>query len=159
MDFSANIANLGKYNAGVLAAALLSFPATTEQVQSVLREIGVDGLRYEEVIILEWASVSSPSMTAWTARTKALMTSHLYLSHHRFTHPAANPNRHGGSCHQCDHGAEQNIEHPFRCQHLIKLPFGHAHGAHHTEFPAAGKLVREGHVDQIDHAKKENHPG
>ena len=55
MDFSANIANLGKYNAGVLAAAWLSFPATTEQVQSVLREIGVDGLRYKEPIILEYS--------------------------------------------------------------------------------------------------------
>ena len=58
MEFSANIANLGKYNAGVLAAAWLSFPATTEQVQSVLREIGVDGLRYAHgkglpVIIME----------------------------------------------------------------------------------------------------------
>lgn len=55
MEFSAYIANLGKYNAGVLASAWLSFPATTEQVQSVLREIGVDGLRYEETIILEYS--------------------------------------------------------------------------------------------------------
>ena len=55
MEFSANIANLGKYNAGNLVAAWLSFPATTEQVQSVLREIGVDGLRYEETIILEYS--------------------------------------------------------------------------------------------------------
>ena len=56
MEFTANIANLGKYNAGGLAAAWLSFPATTEQVQSVLREIGVDGLRYEETIILEYST-------------------------------------------------------------------------------------------------------
>ena len=56
MEFSANIANLGKYNAGNLAAAWQTFPATTEQVQSVLREIGVDGLRYEEVIILEYST-------------------------------------------------------------------------------------------------------
>ncbi len=55
MEFSANIANLGKYNAGNLAAAWQTFPATTEQVQSVLREIGVDGLRYEETIILEYS--------------------------------------------------------------------------------------------------------
>lgn len=55
MEFSVYIANLGKYNAGVLASAWLSFPATTEQVQSVLREIGVDGLRYEETIILEYS--------------------------------------------------------------------------------------------------------
>ena len=50
MEFAANIANLGKYSAGVLAAAQLSFPTTTEQVQSVLREIGVDGLRYLSLI-------------------------------------------------------------------------------------------------------------
>ena len=56
MELTANIANLGKYNAGVLAAAPLSFPATTEQVQAVLREIGVDGLRYEETIILEYSA-------------------------------------------------------------------------------------------------------
>ena len=56
MEFSAYIANLGKYNAGVLAAAWLSFPAATERVQSVLREIGVDGLRYEEIIILEYST-------------------------------------------------------------------------------------------------------
>ena len=53
MEFTANIANLGKYNAGQLAETLLSFPATTEQVQAALREIGIDGLRYEEIIILE----------------------------------------------------------------------------------------------------------
>ena len=56
MEFAANIANLGKYSVGVLATAQLSFPTTTEQVQSVLREIGVDGLRYEEVIILEYST-------------------------------------------------------------------------------------------------------
>jgi len=56
MEFTANIANLGKYNADVLAAAPLSFPAATEQVQAVLREIGVDGLRYEETIILEYST-------------------------------------------------------------------------------------------------------
>ena len=56
MEFSVYIANLGKYNAGILAAAQLSFPATAEQVQSVLREIGVDGLRYGEGIILEYST-------------------------------------------------------------------------------------------------------
>lgn len=63
MEFTANVANLGKYNAGVLAAARLSFPATTEQVQAVLREISVDGLRYEETINLEY-SVSVKGIAA-----------------------------------------------------------------------------------------------
>ena len=53
MEFTVNIANLGKYNSGQLDETLLSFPATTEQVQATLREIGVDGLRYQEIIILE----------------------------------------------------------------------------------------------------------
>lgn len=53
--FTATIANLGKYNAGVLADTTLSFPATTGQVQEALRKIGVDGLRYEEIIILEYS--------------------------------------------------------------------------------------------------------
>ena len=54
-EFTAHIANLGKYNAGVLADTALSFPATKEQVQEALRKIGVDGLRYEEIIILEYS--------------------------------------------------------------------------------------------------------
>lgn len=54
-EFTAHIANLGKYNAGVLADTELSFPATTGQVQEALRKIGVDGLRYEEIIILEYS--------------------------------------------------------------------------------------------------------
>lgn len=55
MEFTASIANLAKYNAGVLSDTFLSFPATTEQVQAALREIGVDGLRYEEIIVLEYS--------------------------------------------------------------------------------------------------------
>lgn len=54
-EFTATIANLGKYNAGVLADTTLSFPATTGQVQEALRKIGVDGLRYEEIIVLEYS--------------------------------------------------------------------------------------------------------
>ncbi len=54
VEFTAHIANLGKYNAGVLADTPLSFPTTTGQVQAALREIGVDGLRYEEIIILDY---------------------------------------------------------------------------------------------------------
>lgn len=55
MEFTAHIANLGKYNAGVLADTALSFPTTKEQVQAALREIGVDGLRYQEIIILDYS--------------------------------------------------------------------------------------------------------
>lgn len=55
VEFTAHIANLGKYNAGVLADTPLSFPTTMEQVQAALRVIGVDGLRYGEIIILDYA--------------------------------------------------------------------------------------------------------
>lgn len=55
VEFVAHIANLGKYNAGVLADTALSFPSTKEQVQAALRKIGVDGLRYEEIIILDYS--------------------------------------------------------------------------------------------------------
>lgn len=55
MEFTANIANLGKYTAGIIAETEVSFPTTTEQVQAALRSIGVDGLRYEEIIIKEYS--------------------------------------------------------------------------------------------------------
>lgn len=45
---SVALTNLGKYNEGCLAFKWLDLPATTEQVQQAFREIGVDGIRYEE---------------------------------------------------------------------------------------------------------------
>lgn len=55
MEFTANIANLSKYAAGIMAEVELPFPTTTEKVQTALRSIGVDGLRYEEIIITEYS--------------------------------------------------------------------------------------------------------
>ena len=49
--FEAYITNLGKYNEGRLVGETLKFPATTEEVQSLLKNIGVDGVRYEEFFI------------------------------------------------------------------------------------------------------------
>ena len=62
-EITAHIANLGKYSAGTLTDAVLTFPTTTEQVQAALRSIGVDGLRYEEIIITEYAA-SVPGLVA-----------------------------------------------------------------------------------------------
>ena len=62
-EITAHIANLGKYSAGTLTDAVLTFPTTTEQVQAALRSIGVDGLRYEEIIITEYAA-SVPGLAA-----------------------------------------------------------------------------------------------
>ncbi len=49
--FEAYITNLGKYNEGRLVGETLKFPTTTEEVQALLKRIGVDGVRYEEIFI------------------------------------------------------------------------------------------------------------
>ena len=49
--FEAYITNLGKYAEGQLVGETLKFPATTEEVQSLLKNIVVDGVRYEEFFI------------------------------------------------------------------------------------------------------------
>ena len=49
--FEAYITNLGKYAEGQLVGETLKFPATTEEVQSLLKNIGVDGVRYKEFFI------------------------------------------------------------------------------------------------------------
>ena len=46
--FEAYITNLGKYNEGRLVGETLKFPATTEEVQALLKRIGVDGVRYPD---------------------------------------------------------------------------------------------------------------
>jgi hypothetical protein len=51
------ITNLGKYNEGELIGKWHGFPTTKEEVQETLREIGVDGVRYEEFFISEYDTV------------------------------------------------------------------------------------------------------
>ena len=46
--FEAYITNLGKYNEGELVGETLKFPTTTEEVQGLLKRIGVDGVRYQQ---------------------------------------------------------------------------------------------------------------
>lgn len=53
MEITTHIANLGKYTSGILTDAVLSFPATKEQVRAALQSIGVDGLRYEEIMLCD----------------------------------------------------------------------------------------------------------
>ena len=50
--FEAYITNLGKYAEGQLVGETLKFPATTEEVQSLLKNIGVDGVRYGHIPVL-----------------------------------------------------------------------------------------------------------
>jgi len=52
-EIEAYVCNLGKYVAGNVDGGYLRFPATTEDVQALLKRIGVDGIRFEEVIITE----------------------------------------------------------------------------------------------------------
>ena len=47
--FEAYITNLGKYNEGELVGETLKFPTTKEEVQGLLKRIGVDGVRYSEI--------------------------------------------------------------------------------------------------------------
>lgn len=50
----AYITNLGKYNEGELASEPLKFPTTTEEVQALLKRIGVDNIQYEEIFIADY---------------------------------------------------------------------------------------------------------
>ena len=52
--FEAHVTNLGKYNEGVLAGEPLTFPASPQAVQALLKDIGVDGIRYEEIFIASY---------------------------------------------------------------------------------------------------------
>ena len=66
--FEAYITNLGKYNEGRLVGETLKFPATTEEVQSLLKNIGVDGVRYEEKSSLPHSTVMCwACMTIWAS--------------------------------------------------------------------------------------------
>ena len=61
--FEAYVTNLGKYNEGELVGETLKFPATTEEVQSLLKRIGVDGVRYQEFSLLTLTVMFSACMT------------------------------------------------------------------------------------------------
>lgn len=52
----AEVANLGKYVEGYIDSATLVFPTTPEVVQNCLKRIGVDGKRYDEIIIMNYES-------------------------------------------------------------------------------------------------------
>ena len=48
------IANLGKYNEGELVGKWISLPITDEEFKAVLKEIKIDGIRYEEYAIHDY---------------------------------------------------------------------------------------------------------
>ncbi len=49
--FEAYITNLGKYNEGELVGETLRFPTSPQAMEALLKNIGVDGIRYEEFFI------------------------------------------------------------------------------------------------------------
>ena len=51
---SAYVTNLGKYNEGELVGKWLDFPTTQTKINTVLKEIGIDGIRYEEIFITDY---------------------------------------------------------------------------------------------------------
>ncbi len=52
--FEAYVTNLGKYNEGELVGENLKFPTTPEEVQALLKRIGIDGVQYEEIFITDY---------------------------------------------------------------------------------------------------------
>ena len=60
--FEAQVTNLGKYNEGVLAGEPLAFPTSPQAVQALLKDIGVDGIRYEEIFIASYELGSLPEL-------------------------------------------------------------------------------------------------
>ena len=50
----AYVTNLGRYNEGHLDGEYLKLPATTEEVQALLKRIHVDGVQYEEIFITDY---------------------------------------------------------------------------------------------------------
>ena len=69
--FEAYITNLGKYNEGRLVGETLKFPATTEEVQALLKRIGVDGVRLRKSLLPHLTVMCWACMTIW-ASMKAL---------------------------------------------------------------------------------------
>ena len=53
---SAYVTNLGKYNEGELVGKWLDFPTTQKEIDKTLKEIGIDGIRYEEIFITDYES-------------------------------------------------------------------------------------------------------
>ena len=49
--FEAYVTNAGKYSEGQLVGETLKFPTTAHEVEALLKRIGVDGVRYQEIFI------------------------------------------------------------------------------------------------------------
>jgi len=61
------ITNLGKYNEGYLIGKWLELPASNEQIEKVLKEIGIDGVIYEEYFFTDWESVEGIEINEYSS--------------------------------------------------------------------------------------------
>ena len=62
--FEAFISNPSLYSAGHLVGETLHFPTNTEEVQSLLKRIGMDGVRCQEYFIISYYNVFTVEGTA-----------------------------------------------------------------------------------------------
>ena len=70
--FEAYITNLGKYNEGELVGETLAFPASPQAVQALLKDIGVDGIRYEEIFIASYELGGLPELSGCLGEYESL---------------------------------------------------------------------------------------
>lgn len=61
------ITNLGKYNEGYLIGKWLKLPATDEEINNVLKEIGIDGLVYEEYFFTDWECIEGIEISEYSS--------------------------------------------------------------------------------------------
>lgn len=61
------ITNLGKYNEGYLIGKWLELPATDEEIENVLKEIGIDGVLYEEYFFTDWEVIDGIPISEYSS--------------------------------------------------------------------------------------------
>ena len=61
------ITNLGKYNEGHLIGKWLELPASNEEIEKVLKEIGIDGVIYEEYFFTDWESIEGIEINEYSS--------------------------------------------------------------------------------------------
>lgn len=61
------ITNLGKYNEGHLIGKWLELPVTDEGIENVLKEIGIDGVLYEEYFFTDWEVIDGIEISEYSS--------------------------------------------------------------------------------------------
>ncbi len=61
------ITNLGKYNEGYLIGKWLKLPVTDEEIEEVLKEIGIDGVLYEEYFFTDWECIEGIEINEYSS--------------------------------------------------------------------------------------------